>query len=332
MTAPITLPRRELRPGAKRYSDGDSAPAWDVYLDDRQIASEYVALADARMELDFALWYALFGEATLHAEALVTDEALGLAMQVFNRLFSAEKILDKALTARDKIIAAGIYAIQADGTLSVLASSGRGTQSSYLVSTTCTCKDFFTHAHRRGGVCKHIAARMLLLLAQHGVGYLKHLRDALDARPVVIHGLAPVEPSPAVVPTSDEPPALACLSITAADLAAALFLVLRAGTPIDIHLNNGALCLVSGAIDLTLPGLDGSDSCSIQLSAEALSALYQELRPITRSLGLLTLFAAQDGSLIIASPDTDFSVTAQGTALAGPASEPLSTARLAQAA
>jgi hypothetical protein len=332
MTPSITLPRRELRPGTKRYSDGDNAPAWDVYLDDRQIASEYVALADARMELDFALWYALFGEAALHADALITDEALGLAMQVFNRMFSAEKILDKALTARDKIIGAGIYTIQTDGTLNVLASSGRGTQSNYIVTTTCTCKDFFTHAHRRGGVCKHIAARMLLVLAQYGVGYLKHLRDALDTRPVVIHGLSPITPSPAIVPTPADAPALAYLSIAAADLAAALFLVLRAGTPIDIHLNNGALRLLAGAIDLALAGADGSDSCSVQLTADALSALYQELRPVTRGLSLLTLFAAQDGSLIIDSPDTDFSVTAQGRALALPAADLLSRPQLAHAA
>ena len=315
MTTLLTLPRRELRPGTKRYADGDSAPAWDVYLDDRLVASEYVALADARMELDFALWYALFGEATLRADALITDEALGLAMQVFNRLFSPEKIQEKARTAREKIIAAGIYAVQPDGTLSVLASSSRGKQSSYAVTSTCTCKDFFTHAHLRGGVCKHIAARMLLVLAQGGVGYLKHLRDALDASPVVIHGIPPATSAPTITQAINDAPGLAFLTIGAADLVAALFLAQRGGTPVDIHLNNGALRLLAGAIDLAFPGLDGSDSCSLRLEHEALQALYQELRPVAKHMGALTLFAATDGSLVVDGQDTDFSASAQGTPL-----------------
>src|SRR3954451_18428406 len=79
MTNALHLPQREVRPSTKRYADGESVPAWDVYLDDRLVASEYVALADARMELDFAVWYALFGDATLHEPAPITDEALGLA-------------------------------------------------------------------------------------------------------------------------------------------------------------------------------------------------------------------------------------------------------------
>jgi hypothetical protein len=204
MTSPVSLPRPELRSSTKHYADGDSAPAWDVYLDDLLVASEYVALADARMELDFAVWYGLFGDATLNENALITDEALGLAMQVFNRLFSAEKIQEKARTARDKIIAAGIFSIQSDGSLSVLASSSRGKQATYTVTSTCTCKDFFTHAHLRSGVCKHIAARMLLVLSQHGVGYLKHLRDALDAHSAIIQRSAPIATAPTATDTPVE--------------------------------------------------------------------------------------------------------------------------------
>ncbi len=249
MTTALTIPRRELRPGIKRYADSDSALAWDVYLDDRLVASEYVALADARMELDFAVWYALFSEAALNPGALITDEALGLATQVFHRLFSAEKIQEKALTAREKIIASGIYSVQSDGSLNVLASSSRGKQSSYTVTSTCTCKDFFTHAHLRGGVCKHIAARMLLVLAQHGVGYLKHLRDALDATPVIIHTITPAASAPIVPEATDDAqhalsgdaPGLAFLNIGAADLAAALFLAQRAGTPVEIVCGHGRL-------------------------------------------------------------------------------------------
>jgi hypothetical protein len=329
MTTALTIPRRELRPGIKRYADSDSAPAWDVYLDDRLVASEYVALADARMELDFALWYALFAEASLSPNALITDEALGQALQVFNRLFSAEKIQEKALAAREKIIASGIYSIQSDGSLSVLASSSRGKQSAYTVTSTCTCKDFFTRAHLRGGVCKHIAVRMLLMLAQYGVAYLKHLRDALDATPVLIHTITPTASAPIIAeatgdaqhaPPSDAP-GLAFLDIGAADLAAALFLAQRAGTPVEIHVNNGALRLVAGAMDLSLPGLDGSDACSVCLEADAVVALYEQLRPAVKSAGMLTIFAATDGSVILNSQDTDFSATAQGVALPIPAAQ-----------
>jgi len=331
MTTALTIPRRELRPGIKRYADSDSTPAWDVYLDDRLVASEYVSLADARMELDFAVWYALFAEAALNPGALITDEALGLALQVFNRLFSAEKIQEKALTARDKIIASSIYSIQSDGSLSVIASSSRGKQSSYTVTSTCTCKDFFTRAHLRGGVCKHIAARMLLVLAQYGVGYLKHLRDALDATPAIIHGNTPAASAPIIAETTDDAqhapqsdaPDLAFLNIGAADLAAALFLLQRAGTPVEIHVNNGALRLVAGATHLSLPCLDGSDACSVRLEADALAAVYEQLRSALKGMRTLTIFAATDGSLIFHSQGTDFSATAQGTVLPIATSEPI---------
>ena len=322
MITALTLPRRELQPSLKRYVDGDSAPAWDVYIEDRLVASEYASQTDARMELDFAAWYALFGETVLNSGALITDEALGLAVQVFNRLFSAEKIQEKAFTAREKIVGPGIYSIQSDGSLSVLASSSRGKQSTYAVSSTCTCKDYFTHAQLRGGVCKHIAARMLLVLAQHGIGYLKHLRDALDAEPVIVH---PIEPNTSAstntanqapeAPASEEL-SLAFLHIGATDLIAAMFLAQRSGTPVEIHAEHGTLRLVAGAIDLSIASLDGSDVSSVRLDADTFAALYEELRPIAKYMHTLTIFVAADGTVIINSQDTDFSTTAYGTPIA----------------
>jgi hypothetical protein len=282
------------------------------------------------MELDFALWYDLFGDTTLKRDALLTDEALGLALQVFNRLFSAEKIQQKALTAREKIIAGGIYTIQSDGSLSVLASSSRGKQSAYTVSTTCTCKDFFTHAHQRGGVCKHIAARMLLVLSQHGVGYLLHLRDALDAQPVSMQGITPVTAAPASAdapddasdaPTAEEP-SLAFLSIGATDLAAAMFLAVRAGTAVEVCADNGTLRLSAGAIAVAIPCLDGSETCSVRLETDAFAALYEQLRLTVKQLGALTVFVSVDGSIVLSSQDADFSAAAQGTAIPLPPPAP----------
>src|SRR5262249_44071184 len=102
---------------------------------------------------------------------------------------------EKARIALQTIITPGIYTITAHGGLSILASSGKSktsyavtarqtpldeTGSSYAVTMTCECKDFYARAHEHGGVCKHVAARLLLSLAQQGVAFLKHLRDALD--------------------------------------------------------------------------------------------------------------------------------------------------------
>ena len=336
MTTALTFMTRELRPGTKHYADGDSAPGWDVYLDGRLVASEYVTLADARIELDCAVWYALFGETALNPSALITGEALGLALQVFNRLFSAEKIQEKALVARDKIIATEIYSIQTDSSLSVLASSSRGKQSSYdITATSCTCKDFFTHAHLRGGICKHIAARMLLILAQHGVGYLKHLRDALDAAPVVVHGITPIATTPVGAdtrnevpdaPTADAPrpdePTLAFLNIRAADLAAAMFLAQRGGTAVEIHADDGTLRLIAGAVTMAIPCLDGSDTCAVRMEADTFAALYEQLRAAVKTAASLTIFVSTDGSLIINSQESDFSAAAQGEPIQVPAPEP----------
>src|SRR5262245_40146280 len=197
MTA-IVLPKKELRRGVKHYQDGTSTPAWDLYLDDTLVASEYVSQTEALMELDLAAWYALFGETSLAPNIPISDEALGIALTVFHRLFAIIKVQEKARTALEKIIRAGIYTIQTDGSLSVLASSGRGKSfyavkartaltgdrqegaendaRAYQVTMECECRDFYTRAHEHGGVCKHVAARLLLFLAQLGVGHLKHLR------------------------------------------------------------------------------------------------------------------------------------------------------------
>jgi hypothetical protein len=242
-------------------------------------------------------------------------------MQVFNRLFSAEKIQEKALTARDKIIATGIYSVQSDGSLSVLASSGRGKQATYTVTSSCTCRDFFTHAHQRGGVCKHIAARMLLMLAQQGVGYLKHLRDALDAQGTSVLDQVTTTTAPAAE-TPDAPPpddaSLAFLHLGATELAAAMFLAQRANAPIQIEAARGALHLVAGAIDLSIPGLDGDGHCAVRLECAAFAALYEQLRPAIKNVNSLTIFVANDGSLVIDHQETDFSASAQGIALAIP--------------
>lgn len=101
------------------------------------------------------------------------------------------------------------------------------------VTMQCDCRDFWTRTQHHGGVCKHIAARLPLFLAQRGVAQLKHLRDALDGAPAP---QAQPEPAALAVPAASMEPAaapaadaLAFVVLGGLDLAAALFLGLRSG-------------------------------------------------------------------------------------------------------
>jgi hypothetical protein len=336
----LHIPLKELRPGLKRYEDGTSTPAWEVWINGDLVASDYTSQPQALMELDLAAWYALFGDAPPSPNLPLTDEALGLAIQVFNRLFGAEKVQEKARTARDKIIKPGIYTINVDGSLSVLASSGKGKVSyavkaqrvlrveveadaepepdGYAVTTACECRDFYARAHEHGGVCKHVAARMLLYLAQLGVGRLKHLRDALDTVPqspqVTLGDTASMDSIPQN--EADDGPPMAFLLLSASDLAAALFLVSRAGTPVEIHAENGQLRLVAGPIDVRFPCLDGSEAAAVRIDHDRFKALYDDLRPVAPRLGAVTVFVvSSDATVVISTDDSTFSTDAQGETL-----------------
>jgi hypothetical protein len=344
----LRIPLKELRPGLKPYEDGTSTPAWEVWINGELVASDYTSQPQALMELDLAAWYALFGDAPPSPNLPLTDEALGLAMQVFNRLFGAEKVQEKARTARDKIIKPGIYTINDDGSLSVLASSGKGKVSyavkaqrvlrveveaeaepepdGYAVTTACECRDFYARAHEHGGVCKHVAARMLLYLAQLGVGRLKHLRDALDTVPQSPHVTLGDTASMDSIPQDEagEGPPMAFLSLSASDLAAALFLVSRADTPVEIHAENGQLRLVAGPIDVRFPCLDGSEAAAVRIDHDPFKALYDDLRPVAPRLGAVTVFVVpSDGTVVISTDDSAFSTDAEGETLDAHASDPL---------
>jgi len=334
MTA-IAIPKKALQPAATRCEDGSTTPAWDLYLDGAVVASEYISQIAARMELDLAAWYALFGEAPLSPDIPITDEALDLALDVFSRLLTTEKVQEKGRVALENIIRPEIYTIKADGSLSVLASSGKGKQTSYTVrahtslrdgggqdiQTTyhvtmeCECKDFYTRAHVHGGVCKHVAARLLLFLAQLGVAYLKHLQDALDACEAPSTSVIATTTTPAG-PDADHEDGMAFLSITASDLAAALFLTARATTPIELHAENGALHLAGGGIQLTLSCLDGHGSAAVRLEPSTVIALYDQVRPAASSIGAITVFVeGAGGSVYLCGQDETFSAEARGVAI-----------------
>ena len=100
----ITIPKKALRPAAAHGEGSATTPAWDLYLDGALVASEYPSELAARMELDLAAWYALFGEAPLAPSTPPPDEALDLALAVFCRLFSTEKVQHKGRVALETII------------------------------------------------------------------------------------------------------------------------------------------------------------------------------------------------------------------------------------
>ena len=306
-------------------------PAWDLYLDGELVASGYLSEVAARMELDLAAWCALFGEAQLLSEIPITEEALDLALAVFNRLFTTEKIREKGRLALEKIMRPEIYTIAVDGSLRVLASSGRGKQASYTVTAhmslrddtacspigsyhvtmTCGCKDFYARAHEHGGVCKHVAARLLLFLAQRGVAALKHLRDALGNEETFATPSSITAPADEALATDED--GLAYVSISASELAAALFLTTRSATATDLRAERGKLRLSTGATDLTLACVEGDGIAGVCLEASALTALYDQLRPTARSGGAITIFVEPvDGSVYLCSQDETFSAEARG--------------------
>ena len=327
----MIIPKKALRSAVTGGEVNTTTPAWDLYLDDELVASGYLSEVAARMELDLAAWYALFGEAALLSDIPITDEALDLALAVFNRLFTTEKIQEQGRLALEKIIRAEIYTIAADGSLRVLASSGRGKQASYTVTAhttlhaeqadgdlasyhvtmTCGCKDFYARAHEHGGVCKHVAARLLLFLAQRGVAALKHLRDALGNEETLATPSSIAAPADEPLATDED--SLAYVSISASELAAALFLTTRATTSTDLRAERGKLRLTAGATDLTLACLEGDGSAGVCLEASALSALYDQLRPTAKSGGAITIFVEPvDGAVYLCSQDETFSAEARG--------------------
>jgi hypothetical protein len=329
MMTTFHIPHKELRPSLKRYADGDTSPAWDLYLDGALVASEIVSPIEAQLELDQIAYCALFGDTPLAPELPITDEALGLALAVFNRLFSVEKVQEKGRLARDKIIAAGMYTITSTGDLSVMASTGRGSvayavttaaaeeDTRYTVTMACECRDFFARAHEHGGICKHVAARLLLSLAQRGVGLLKHLRDALDTASSTIHVTQQTSPTETPLSAPEETAALAFVEIDATDLLAALRLGRRGGAPVTIRAAQGTLELRAGVTQLVIPGLEGAACAATQLDQEAFSSLYEQLRPVAKTAGVLALFIEDDGTLILGGrTETHFSIIVQGMPIA----------------
>lgn len=335
----LSVPERRLERILSPAMGGASAPTWDLYLDGALVVSEIGSEQAARLELDMVAWCAMFGEAALAPERPLTDEALDLALSIFEQLFLTPKVREKGRTAMETIIRPAIYTINRDGSLTVMASSARGRkgaqrsyaitalrlprehgteeppdEDTYQVTITCECMDYRTRAHEHGGCCKHVAARLLLFLAQQGVGYLKHLRDALAAHDIT-------RTSPADAPRDAEPSdlssvlteALAFLEISGMELSAMLLLAVRARQPVVLRAAEGTLQLAAGALSLSVPCADGGGRATVAVDLADMVSLYDRLHPVAKQIGTLTIFLdPSDRTIALCGSDADFAMTLQG--------------------
>jgi hypothetical protein len=179
---------------------------WDIYLNRQLVASGYPSERAAQLELDVIAFSAMFGTLHLDPRGAVADQAVDLAMQLMWQLFQADAVRLRIERARREIIQTTsvmpVYAIQPDGSLHVRASHPRSGQPyAYHVATTilphspdnhllperyrireaCDCPDFAQRMQQHAGICKHVAAKLILFLAQQGIDALRHLSERLAA-------------------------------------------------------------------------------------------------------------------------------------------------------
>lgn len=297
---------------------------WDCYLEHQLVASGLESQCAAQMELDLIAFHAMFGESLLDPHGIVTDEAIDLALAIVRLLFVADAVRQRAERAVREIIRTmsdvPIYSIEPDGSLHVLASCVRkGQPRSYQITTmvlprsaeddhlperyrireACDCLDFQTHTHAHGGVCKHVAARLMLFLAQQGVGALKHVRDALTRPPAL--ELAIPQPNIAV----DD--ALTFVELPAKLLAGACFIPFLSGMPVQVEVRDGQLLLRAGQALISVPGSTGCGTSTATLDAATFAQFWHALKAaVKHGLAETTLCIFVDpAGLFVCSPDQE---------------------------
>ena len=98
----LSIPERRLERSSGPGPDSASAPTWDLYLEGALVASEIGSEQAARLELDMVAWCAMFGEAALVPDLPLTDEALDLALSIFQKLFHTPKVRENVPWRRSK--------------------------------------------------------------------------------------------------------------------------------------------------------------------------------------------------------------------------------------
>jgi uncharacterized Zn finger protein len=111
-----------------------------------------------------------------------SQDELDLAMQVAQGFFRADEVRKSLEKGRD-LLRQGEdkrrWFIANDGqTVRVMPASGKAAKSYQVQGTTCTCRDHFIRSPLHGGICKHVALRLLLVLCQLGAGLNALLSEA----------------------------------------------------------------------------------------------------------------------------------------------------------
>jgi hypothetical protein len=333
---------------------------WVASLDGGDLPGEFASAIAATRELDWLAFYTVFADQRLRP-SLITDEAITLAAQVFRAFFrtpaqraSADKALtrylhDAAGRARWRITPDGLLEVQPTRASrepyhvrhQPLDDHTEPREPPYQVQETCTCPDAAYREADHAGMCKHVALRVLLVIAQLGVARLKHLIEALRAStheaslPAVPPAVANLPAAPTTVAAPLPIPCVAqdefaFVELDALLLVGALFVVRTANqtltAPIQVSAQMGQIELaLSGQSHLVrLVGRDGAGSCVTQIEPAPFELIWKHARALSQALKHqpVQLFLSA-GDLVLCAPGSDpeeaggtFTLTSATSALA----------------
>lgn len=167
---------------AQRSIREDGQGWFAIALDGVEVRTDLPTEGEAQMAADRACFERAVGMDLPSGEVdFFNGEALfPLVEQVAHAFFRTDEVQKSLAKGMDLLRQGSEGRWWLDGqTIKVGPASGKATKA-YQVRETCTCKDVYVRAARHGGMCKHLALRVLLILAQMGVAKLRHLLDAMD--------------------------------------------------------------------------------------------------------------------------------------------------------
>jgi hypothetical protein len=296
----------------------------------------------AVMEADWAAYYQVFPGQELRADVPLDQEARGRAIKLFKVFFRDETMRKSGETAIEAYLSSETahekWSILADGTLAITptpkrkrkgdpapeqaevpaepylithqqlaereAVSSEPRAANWQVRETCTCPDAAARVWRHSGMCKHVALRVMLVVAQHGLPFLQAVIAALRGTPAASPtGPAPISPEITPAPPTAiseaadiarcEPapaalvPALYC-DLPARHLASAVLFIrtVGQGRGATLFLLDGLLALSvnEGESTVNLSGLAGQGSGERPLSGTDVEALWQRAQTLSKAL------------------------------------------------
>lgn len=190
----------------------------------------------------------------------------------------------------------------------------------WQVQETCTCPDVVNRAWKHSGMCKHVALRTILMMAQYGREYLESVVAALRAgagqpaqQQTLPLSLPDPEPTPAPAPAPQAAPVALAVSpapveeappapsepapatlpeiyidLPARHLASAVLFIrtVSEGMGATVLLINGliALSLNDGETTANLSGLAGQGCCEHKLSGPDVEALWLRAQALSKAI------------------------------------------------